>query len=50
MAKPIKGVPVLKGKIAKDFAKYLRESQPDAKKRAQIKNDLAFRETVEVID
>lgn len=50
MAKPIEGTPVLKGKAAQAFAKYLRESKPDPKKTAQLKKDLAFHKTVKVID
>lgn len=39
MAKPIKGISVLKGKAAQWMDKYLKEARPDPEKKKRAKAD-----------
>lgn len=39
MAKPIKGIPVLKGRAAQWMDKYLKEARPDPEKKQRAKSD-----------
>lgn len=46
MAKPIEGIPVLKGKDAAELRAYLEKAKPDPKKAEQNKADIKFARSV----
>ena len=50
MAEPVKGTPVLTGKAARDFIRYMKNSKPDPEKRRRLEKALKTHSKIVQLD